>query len=107
MKILILMLFVSTTCLAQQKEGEIVYQYKNDAFPFDSGVSVSDRQYQFILRGQVYNVITEKAATPPPKIVIQTKEVRQKGDGNKIVWFLTGTTAGIVVTTIAVGLIKK
>jgi len=84
-----------------QDVGEIKYQYKSEAFPYDSGVAISERQYQFILRNQTYNEITEKTTLPPPKIIIQEKEVRKKGDGNKIIWFLSGATIGVLTGFLA------
>lgn len=98
MKILLtaLILLFGIEVLAQDV-GEIKYQYKNELYPYDSGVSISDRQYQFIIRNQVYNVIHDKTVIPPPKIVIQEKEVRKKGDGNRVIWSVIGVVIGVVL----------
>lgn len=93
MKALIFLIFISTAATAQTT-GEFKYQYKEEAFPYDSGVSVSDKQYQFLLRQQLYNGISDKTKTEPPKVIIQTKEVRRKGDGSKWKWGLGGLLLG-------------
>jgi len=87
---------------------EIVYQYKGEPFALDSGVSISDRQYQFLMRSYalkgIQNTVTsgiEKA----PKIVYIEKPVRNKKD--RLTWFLTGTAAGVLVTTIITVIVKK
>jgi len=92
----VIILLFGTEAVAQDI-GEIKYQYKSEAFPYDSGVAISERQYQFILRNQTYNEITEKTTLPPPKIIIQEREVRKKGDGNKVIWFIVGLIPGVII----------
>ena len=105
--ILFILMFVPLIVFGQDKEApidtlkkEIQYLYRGNFFPYDSGVAISDQQYQFLIRSyaikSIQNTInygTEKA----PKIVYVNTPVRNKGDSNKIVWFFTGTAAGIAI----------
>lgn len=84
---------------------EFRYQYKGQPFPYDSGVSISDRQYVYLFKMSIYNQIenrTDEALKPVPRIVYVNKEVRKKGDGNKWIWggggTLLGLIAGILIT---------
>jgi|GEM_PF-4844448 len=98
---------------AQAKEdslSQFKYLYKEQKFPFDSGVAISDAQYSFLLRQSIYTKLDHRidnALKPVPKIVYETKEVRKKGDGNKVVWFLSGTAAGVIVSQVIAILVKK
>lgn len=109
----ILLLGMPIVGFSQAKEdslSQFKYLYKDERFPFDSGVAISDKQYSFLLRQSIYNKLDsrlENALKPVPKIVYETKEVRKKGDGNKVAWFLSGTVAGVIVTQVIVIFTKK
>ena len=104
---------ISISSFAQEKVDSLKqfkYLYFGEPMPFDSGVAISDKQYSYLLKQSIYRDLDSRVSSalkPVPKIVYETKEIRKKGDGNKLVWFLSGTTAGIVVTTIISVFIKK
>lgn len=103
-----LLLFVSLAARGQAPDPppakvdslkEFRYQYKGQPFPYDSGVSVSDRQYTYLFKMSIYNQIeqrAEDALKPVPRIVYETKVVRKKGDGNKWLWGGGGTLVGLI-----------
>ncbi|MCE7039254.1 hypothetical protein [Dyadobacter sp. CY312] len=106
MKALIaILLFLSFQAFAQET-GEVTYHYRNEPFPYDSGVAISDRQYQFILFMQGINKAKMEAKVVPPKIVLHTITQRKKGDGNKLTWFGTGVGAAILIKVVH-GLVTK
>lgn len=83
---------------------EFKYQYKGEPFPYDSGVSTSDRQYtfmfnQFLLADMKAGI--KESLKPVPKIVYVDKPVRMKGDGNKIVWLLIGLAGTALIGGVA------
>lgn len=105
--IALIMLAVGFGALGQgQDKGEITYQFKKQPFPYDSGVAISDRQYQFILSIQGLDKIQEKVTVPPPQIVIRMVEVKKKGDGNKLLWGGGGVVSMILVWVVS-SVIKK
>lgn len=74
MRILIFLLFLSTVSYSQ----EFKYQRKGEPFPFDSGVSISHRQYVFIQQQQVIRDLTIKtdvAIKKEPALQVKIVEV--------------------------------
>jgi len=99
--IVFLLLSVVAQAMPTDTLPEIRYLYKGEPFPFDSGVVMSDRQYQFIYRNDRYKDIkstVSNAILQPPKVTFVDREVRKKGDGNKVTYFSAGGGAGVILT---------
>lgn len=105
MKILIVILFMMPGYLFAQADTlrEFRYMYKGELYPFDSGVAISDQQYQFFYRNQAYKEIKSTVSTAinnPPKVIYIDREVPKKGEGNKIKWFGIGAVSGCILMLI-------
>ena len=83
---------------------EFRYMYKGELYPFDSGVAISDQQYQFFYRNQAYKEIKSTVTTAinnPPRVIYVDRPVRNKGDGNKLTWSVIGIVSGIIISLVA------
>lgn len=82
--------------------SEIEYLYQGEPMPFPSGVAMSDKQYTFFLKSRIHEkrVTQIKKVLTPPKIVYEVKEVRKKGDGNRIVWAAIGALPTLILAVV-------
>lgn len=93
------LLLLAPLCSSQDLDSlrEFSYQYKGQPFPFDSGMSISDRQYNFIFRQGAFTELgaqMKNAIKVVPKTIYVDVPVRKKGDGNKVIWTILGGVAG-------------
>ncbi len=75
----------------------IKYLYKDQPMPFDSGVAMSEKQYMYFFKQNMYSGLKtgmDQALTPVPKVVYITTEVKKKKKGGGFWWFLLGTLPG-------------
>lgn len=112
-----MVLLLTAPVLAQTESNEtkvdslsnFAYLYKGEPMPFDSGVAVSDRQYQYLFKlsliSRIENGVND-ILTPVPRTVYVDKIVRKKGDGNKGIWFAIGAAGGSLITTLIFVLTK-
>lgn len=80
---LILLLLLCGTLQAQ----EFKYQMKGESFPFDSGVSISHRQYVFIQRQQAIGNLSNRIETvikKEPTVIRVPVERKKKWHETKI-----------------------
>jgi len=115
MRAILTLIFILTPLwvFSQDSTGvkkEIIYQTLGQPFPFETGVSISEAQYNFFFRTYALKGIqntVNSGIEKAPKVVYVDKIVHDKKEGNKVVYFLTGTTAGIILTATLALLIKK
>lgn len=106
-----LMVFLPGYLFAQEDSlREFQYMHKGELFLFDSGVAISDRQYQFFYRNQAYKEIKSTVSTAinnPPKVIYVDRPVRNKGDGNKLAWGGGGVAVGTLLSIIITLMVSK
>lgn len=106
------LLLVALTVKAQDKVDSLsnfAYLRKGDPMPFDSGVAISERQYQHIFKMALIGRIesgTDKILTPVPRTVYVDREIRKEGDGNKVTWSSIGAAGGSLLTALIFVLTK-
>lgn len=107
-----LLVLLALPALCQKEEDSLAhyaYLEKGEPFPFDSGVAISYVQYQVLFRNSLIERIltgTKEVLQPVPRTVYVEKEVRKKGDGNKVAWGLGGVGLGTFITALAFALTK-
>lgn len=83
--------------------GEMTYQYKGELFPYDSGVSISDRQFTHLYKQNKLKEtksIVRVALDRPPVVQVQYVDriVEKKPHWtNKVLTVLSGVAVGVVI----------
>lgn len=62
----------------QDTLSEFRYLYKNEPFPFDSGVGISDRQYSYSMRQREFSAINIEGTLKPTKVVVVREKIPAK-----------------------------